>query len=641
MMRITAKCAEYEALRIIEAQTRRPMCGIAGLYHPKGVSQELVKRMTDAISHRGPDAEGFHVEGNFGLGHRRLSIIDLSTSANQPMASACGRYWIVFNGEVYNFQEVAKELAMQFRTSGDTEVIVEAFAKWGPRMVEKLNGMFAMAILDSHTNKLYLFRDRLGIKPLFVYQKNGMLAFASELKAITALGSVAPLSINRKAIPYFLHLGYIPQPITIYNEVSKFPSGFWAEFDGEHLKTECFWNPEEKISTHVLSDEIEAKAQLETLLTASVKRRLIADVPFGTFLSGGVDSSLVTALAQKCTSDTLKTFSIGFEDKRHNESGFARQVAQYLGTDHHEYTVTEKDALELITQIVPQYDEPYADSSAIPTMLVSKMARQEVTMTLSGDGGDELFMGYGAYDWAERLDHPLVSAMRSPLATALSLGNDRYKRISKLFRYGSADHLQAHIFSQEQYLFGWHEVDRYLLNAPCTKPVFSDLPEQFARQLTASEQQAFFDLRYYLKDDLLTKVDRATMRYSLETRVPILDHTVVEFALNLDPALKKKNGVAKYLLKQVLYDHVPKSIMDRPKWGFSIPLSRWLGSELRFLIEEFLSESKLKETRLFNPEQVKGVVRNFLSGQTHLYNRVWLLILVQQWFLLYARNCQE
>lgn len=606
------------------------MCGIAGIYHPNGARQETLKQMTDAISHRGPDAEGFFVEGAFGLAHRRLSIIDLSTAANQPMQSICKRYWMVFNGEVYNFKEVAKDLDVKLKTTGDTEVILEAFAKWGPKMVERLNGMFTIVIFDTEEKKLYLFRDRLGIKPLFIYRKNGLLAYGSELKAITAVSELE-LTVNRAAIPYFLQLGYIPEPLSIYEEVEKFPSGCWAVFDGEQLNVTRYWSASEKVSSTILSNEVEAKAQLAELLEASVSRRLMSDVPFGTFLSGGIDSSLVTALAQNASSEKLKTFSIGFDDAKHDESSFARQVSEHLETEHFEYRVTEKDALKLVPEILPQYDEPYADSSSIPTMLVSKMARQEVTMTLSGDGGDELFHGYGMYSWAQRLDNPLVKAFHSPISTLLSLGEDRYKRIAKVFDYSNSDQVHSHIFSQEQYMFSANEISKLMVDSSTANYALLAMDNPIARTLTAPEKQALFDIDFYLKDDLLTKVDRASMRYSLETRVPILDHTVVEFALNLNAGLKVKDGTAKYLLKEVLYDHVPKQIFDRPKWGFSIPLDKWLKTDLHYLVDEFLNEKVVTESGVLRWSEVDSILSKWKNGQNHLYNRVWLMILLHQW----------
>jgi asparagine synthase (glutamine-hydrolysing) len=551
------------------------------------------------------------------------------------MVSSCGRYHIAYNGEVYNFKSIKAELGIETKTSSDTEVILEAFAQIGPRMVEKLNGMFAIAILDIITNKLFFFRDRMGIKPLYVYQKNNDLVFGSELKAITALGSTLSLTVNKDAISYFLHLGYIPEPLSIYNEIQKFPSGNWGMFDGTTFTTSCYWSPEEKITKDVWTDEFSAKIHLDQLLTDAVERRLISDVPFGTFLSGGVDSSLVTALAQKVSSSPVKTFSIGVDNAKYNEARFADQVAQHLGTEHHSFTVTEKDALELITEIIPQFDEPFSDSSAIPTMLVSKMARQSVTMTLSGDGGDELFMGYGAYVWANRLSHPIVKALRTPTSLLLSHGNDRQKRVSKLLSVNKRGSLSSHIFSQEQNMFSVDELS-ILLHIDQSKfellEFNSRTSESLNRKLSSAEQQALFDIRFYLKDDLLVKVDRATMRYGLETRVPLLDHTVVEFALNLAPELKMNNGISKYLLKEVLYQYVPKNIFNRPKWGFSIPLADWLNGDLSFLIEEYLNEKRVISLGLVNWPVVKNLIHNFRNGQHHLYNRLWLLILLHQWF---------
>lgn len=611
------------------------MCGIAGLYFPSGAREHHLRDMARAIAHRGPDAEGVHVHGAFGLAHRRLSVLDLSTASHQPMCSANGRFVICYNGEVYNFRELRKELNLNTRTTSDTEVILEAFALLGPKMVKRLNGMFAIAILDTVENKLFLFRDRMGIKPLFIYRDGGKMAFASELKAITAVEHQLPVSVNRAAIPYFLHLGYIPEPLSIYNEVEKFPAGHWAVFDGQELRTECYWTPEQYIAKEVWTDEVSAKKKLDELLTASVERRLVSDVPFGTFLSGGVDSSLVTALAQKVSASPINTFSIGFNNAKHNEAHHAKQVAKHLGTQHHSYMATEKDALELVTEILPQFDEPFADSSAIPTMLVSKLARQEVTMTLSGDGGDELFHGYGAYVWANRFENPLSNLLRAPASHLLAFGNDRQQRVAKLLQAHCGGTSASHIFSQEQYLFSMREVSDLLRDEISKSQLLLDnqtLENGLERELTPSEGQAFFDLTFYLKDDLLVKVDRATMRYGLETRVPLLDHTVVEFALNLHPSLKMKDGVAKYLLKQVLYDHVPKSLFDRPKWGFSIPLSEWLRGDLAFLIDEQLNAQAIESAELVRWPIVQKLVADFRSGQHHLYNRIWLLILLHLWW---------
>jgi len=607
------------------------MCGIAGFYQ-SGERYNLhdLQAMTDAIAHRGPDASGHYLQQKIGLGHRRLSIIDLSEAANQPMLSADGSLRIVYNGEIYNFREIAAELGIQFRTGSDTEVLLEAYRVWGKAFVHKLNGMFAFAIWNEQDQSLFLCRDRLGIKPLYYWLDGENLAFASELKALLPLQKNRPFTLNTQAVRNYLLLGYIPEPMSIYTEIRKLPSGSYAFIRHGRLEVESYWQPEEKVQNAILSDELQAKEQLRKLINSSVRYRMVSDVPFGTFLSGGIDSSLVTAIAQHQSETPINTFSIGFHDAKHNEAEFARKIASYLGTHHHEFTVTEQDALELIDQMVDAYDEPYADSSAIPTMLVSKLARKHVTMTLSGDGGDELFLGYGAYQWARRLANPFVRAFRAPIHNLLAQSKDnRYRRAALLFAKTEPAMLPAHIFSQEQYFFSEAGIQQIFTHADQTSPF---LPEVFVlpRRLRADERQALFDIRYYLKDDLLTKVDRATMLYSLEARVPLLDYRIVEFALNLDPGLKSRNGVAKYLLKQVLYDYVPESFFNRPKWGFSIPLDKWLRKELFYLIEQYCSKEMCERFGLIHYPKLKEMREQFLAGRAYEYNRLWQVIVLHK-----------
>lgn len=604
------------------------MCGIAGYFGSADNGEAVVGTMLDALSHRGPDASGVFSFDEFCFGHRRLSIIDLTEAANQPMHSKCGRYSISYNGEVYNHREISGQLDLSLTTTSDTEVILEAFAKWGPDMVKKLNGMFAIAILDKSKRIFHLFRDRLGIKPLFIYQKEKTFAFASEIKSMRQTKPF-DLEINRSSIASFLHLGYIPEPKSIYKWISKFPAGHYGTFDGQSLDIQPYWEAANHITSETFKDEALAKEQLKGLLTDSVSKRLMSDVPFGTFLSGGIDSSLITALAQQTSSEKVKSFSIGFEESTHDESGFAKKVATHLGTDHTEHLVTESDAMALMPDMLCQYDEPFADSSAIPTMLVSKLARQEVTMTLSGDGGDELFHGYGAYSWAERLNQVHWKLGHNLVSQALRFGNNRLQRVAQLLDYKELTY--GHIFSQEQYLFSTSEVESLLFNPDLTDIIGLGINKNLARQLTHAENQAFFDLNLYLKDDLLVKVDRASMRYSLETRVPLLDHRIVEFALNLSPKLKTKDGCQKYLLKQILYDFVPEDFFDRPKWGFSVPLNKWLFGSLSHLIDDYLSETTIKKSGLVDWGQVKQLVSNYRSGQNYLYNRVWLLIVLHSW----------
>ena len=459
------------------------MCGISGFYsvNTSFTKEDLVK-MTDVMSHRGPDASGYFYEGFVGLGHRRLSIIDVSSGANQPMYSHCGRYVIVFNGEIYNFQEIKKDVLaekqMNFTTSSDTEVLLEAFALWGTEFVHRLNGMFAMAIYDKNDRKLYLFRDRIGIKPIYYFYDGSCFAFSSELKGLLSNDLIRNASkLNHAAINEFLHLGYIPEPHSVYEKINKFPSGHYGIVSDTKFSLHKYWSPEEKIGEKQMLDEAEAKAKLKELLISSVKYRLICDVPFGTFLSGGIDSSLVTAIAQSVNEKPVNTFSIGFQDSKYNESGYALSVAEYLGTNHHEFTVTEKDAMELLPELMNVFDEPFADSSAIPTMLVSKLARQHVTMTLSGDGGDELFMGYGAYKWAKRLSNPFLKTFHKHIYSDLSKLGNKYKRAAHLFDYQHYEDIKSHIFSQEQYLFKRSEISQLL-----SKDIFQkiSLDEHFA-----------------------------------------------------------------------------------------------------------------------------------------------------------------
>ncbi|MBL0310411.1 MAG: asparagine synthase (glutamine-hydrolyzing) [Bacteroidetes bacterium] len=610
------------------------MCGIAGFYSPSHqFSRQDLEKMTARLSHRGPDAEGFYIndEKTIGLGHRRLSVIDLSAAANQPLWSHDGRYAIAFNGEIYNYREIAEKLQIQTRTTSDTEVVIEAFSKVREELPRMMNGMFALAIYDAIHQQLLLFRDRMGVKPLYYFFDGKNLAFASEMKALLTNDYIKRnIRLNKKAVYTFLYAGYIPEPSTIYENIYRLPAGSYATVTSKGLEIKSYWKPEERIREGIKEDFDSAKIELKELLTSSVRYRMISDVPFGTFLSGGIDSSTVTAIAQSISSQPVKTFSIGFKEAKFNESEYARKVSKHLGTEHHEFMVTENDALEMIDRMLTVYDEPYADSSGIPTMLVSKLARKHVTMTLSGDGGDELFMGYGAYDWAKRLDNPLIKVLRKPISASLSLLGNRYKRVAKVFDYKNTEHKKSHIFSQEQYFFSEAELKNILHPDFRHELLFQ---EQFKtrRQLSAAESQALFDLKYYLKDDLLVKVDIASMQFALEARTPFLDYRVVEFALNLSENLKKQNGISKYLLKEVLYDFVPKEIFDRPKWGFSVPLARWLKSDLKYLIDDYLNEDVIREINVVDADATKQLLKRFNQGEDFLYNRIWSLLLLHKW----------
>lgn len=610
------------------------MCGIGGIISfNAAVSSKLLEGVSEAISHRGPDAKGLFLNETktCGLVHRRLSIIDVASHSNQPMTITSGRYTISFNGEVYNFEELRKELidvGAEFSTNSDTEVVLNAYIEWGKECVNHFNGMFAFAVWDEKEAKLELFRDRLGIKPLYFIKTDEMFAFASEIKALVPLAK--DLSWNNDAVHHFFRLGYIPEPRTIYEHIHKFPKGHLGLVSSRSLKIEPYWNVNEKIEMSTVSDMASAKAEYHKMLKESVRLRLKSDVPFGVFLSGGIDSSTVAAVAQSETKDKINTFSIGFKESKFNESEYAKKVANHLGTNHHEYTLSHNDAQELIEKIPSWYSEPFADTSAIPTYLVSKMAKASVKMVLTGDGGDEQFMGYGMYDWAERLSKPMIKRLKSPIGFALSnSGKLRLKRASEYFRFDAQTALHTHIFSVDQYFYSERETMRFFK----FNQEFTELKVQKgARNLTPRENQALFDLNYYLTDDLLTKVDRATMLNGVEARVPLLDHNLIEYTLNLDEKLKVNDGSSKVLLKEVLYEYLPKELFDRPKWGFGIPLQKWLSDELKPLLEKYVNKDLLDEVGIYNATEILELKKEFLNGKSYLYNKLWLVIVFNIWF---------
>lgn len=612
------------------------MCGIAGfLEKVKKFGKDDLEKMSVALSHRGPDASGIFEENQAGLAHTRLSILDLSERGNQPMVSHNKRYVMVYNGEVYNYREIASELvsvrrgqSTMFSSSSDSEVILEAFSQWGPAFVQKLNGMFAIAIYDRELEEIHIFRDRIGIKPLYYSWNEGSFIFASELKAIVATGKIKK-EVDHHAVAEFLNLGFIPSPYCIYKDIKKLDPGTYLKVNKNGMQRQKYWSLKTSVSEEYIRNEKKALVKLSDLLISSVQYQLKSDVPFGVFLSGGIDSSLITAQAAYLSNVKINTFSIGFEENRFDESVHAKAVANYLKTNHHEFIVSYKDALDLIDSLFDAYGEPFADSSAIPTMLVSKLAKQHVTVTLSGEGGDELFLGYGAYKWANRLSNPLISGFRKQIHGVLSnLNDNRYRRAAQLFNYENKSEVVRHIFSQEQYLFSSREVQ----NLMTEKPVLEDFKFELdiKRDLVPEEIQAMFDLQYYLPDDLLIKVDRASMKYSLETRVPYLDHRIVELALNLSPELKIRGGVSKYILKEILYQFIPEKFFQRPKQGFAIPLNKWLEKELSFLIDDYLNKQMIERYGFVKYSEVEALVKKFRSGHNYLYNRVWLLIILHK-----------
>jgi asparagine synthase (glutamine-hydrolysing) len=613
------------------------MCGIAGFWSKEdSFSKEDLISMTRTLNHRGPDAEGYYFDKSIALGHKRLSILDLSSAADQPFYSRCGNFIIVFNGEVYNYKELATELDFLTRTTSDTEVIVELFAKFGSTFVNKLNGMFSFVIYDITKNKLHIFRDRMGVKPLFYYWDNNVFAFGSELKAVIDLPYVkSRLKNNKKVVGQVLHLGFITEPNTIYENIYKFPSASHGVLFSGKLTIDKYWFSAASIKKELWIDYKSAKKELKKLLISSVNYRMISDVPYGTFLSGGVDSSIVTAIAQSESNIPVKTFSLGFEEDKYNEIEYARSVAHYLKTDHHEFILSQKMALDSLEGIMDNFDEPYTDSSALPTFMVSKMARKHITMVLTGDGGDELFLGYGSYEWANRLDSVAVHAIRKVAAQLIyTFGNNRFKRVAGLINYEDRKNIRSHIFSQEQYFFSVQELKKITTPEYYSSMGFKNENDELLRKITPRERQALFDMNYYLKDDLLTKVDRATMLCSLEAREPLLDYRIVEFGLNLSEDIKKN----KRILKDILYDYIPESYFNRPKWGFSIPLVEWLKKDLRYLIEDYLSESMISQVGIFRYDYIKDLKKRFEKGEYYLYQRLWTVIVIQRWFVKNAHT---
>jgi asparagine synthase (glutamine-hydrolysing) len=635
------------------------MCGFAGILDGKtGLAQqamhELVGRMADALRARGPDDSGAWADAEAGiaLGFRRLAILDLSAAGHQPMASANGRYVIVFNGEVYNFAELRAEMqakGVAFRSQSDTEVVLEGCAHWGfVPTLRRLNGMFAIALWDREARSLSLARDRLGIKPLYLARMGSAWLFASQPSAFASHPAWAP-RLDRGALKAFFRFNYVPAPATIWRDVEKLRPGGWAEIrrDGS-IERGSYWSLREAAAMPAFdfSDPRAATNELEALLSDAVRAQMVADVPVGAFLSGGIDSSTVVALMQAASgSRRVRSFTIGFPVRGYDESAAAAAVASHLGTEHTPMVVTPEDAMEAIPSMATIYDEPFADASQIPTFLVSRLTRASVTVALSGDGGDEGFAGYNRYDalahW-QRLS--LVPQGLRDLAARLlrAVPPQRWDSVfatlgARTPQLGDKLHKAAHVATardvQDLYrrlVSQWQEPGEVLREAP-------DLPHPaddagLARDIPdALQRLQYLDFATYLPDDILAKVDRASMAVSLEARVPLLDHRVVEFALRVPRALKRRDGRGKYLLRQVLYRHVPRELVDRPKAGFAIPIGAWLRGPLREWAEELLSERSLREDGLLHGRAVRTAWETHLSGSRNLQYQLWGVLMFLQW----------
>jgi asparagine synthase (glutamine-hydrolysing) len=611
------------------------MCGIAGVVYgagaPRGVSAIAVAAaMASTLAHRGPDDAGAWESdaGDVALAHRRLSIIDLSPLGRNPMAGEDGRLWITFNGEIYNFLELRRELEAaghRFRSHTDTEVILAAYAHWGLDCVDRLAGMFAFAIWDEPKRRLWVVRDRLGKKPLYYAESRGTLRFASELKAIVADQAV-PREIDPDAMRLYLRYGYVPSPHTIYAGVRKLPPAHFLLCENGTVSVRRYWDPVPYALDRTSMTDADAEAELETRLTTAVGQRMIADVPLGAFLSGGIDSSLIVALMQEQSAVPVKTFTIRFDDPEFNEADHAAAVARHLRTEHHEETCDERQMLDVVDRLADMFDEPFADSSAVPTYLVSKIARGSVTVALSGDGGDELFLGYPRY----RLQTQAAAALALPRAVrrAAALGADRLptrrlRRIAHVLRSDEADPY-AHFISW------WRREDIATLTGqpPPDGLAYADAMARSAG-LHREDRGGLVDLVSYLPEDILTKVDRASMAVGLEVRAPLLDHRVVEFALGLPSSVKHRRRT-KWLLRRLLDPRVPPALTDRPKMGFGVPLDRWFRGPLRAQMEDYVGGADLESLGL-DPGPVRRLWTAFLRGQSQRSDLLWQMFMLAAW----------
>jgi asparagine synthase (glutamine-hydrolysing) len=636
------------------------MCGIAGLWQLSG-SRDLAvqsRAMTNAIAARGPDGEGHWSDPAAGiaLGHRRLAIIDLSATGFQPMTSADGRIVITYNGELYNRAEMAAELDRPWRGTSDTEVLVEGIARYGiDGALARANGLFAFAAFDRTTRTLHLARDRLGIKPLYWTRQNGLFGFASELKALRAAGGLA-LTLDPGAVASYLRYLCVPAPRTIFREVEKLAPGHRLEVSAANVAVRRYWDVADVARRGQQAcdrrSEPEIVEELHALLADAVKRQMVSDVPLGAFLSGGIDSSAVVALMQRAASRPVKTFSIGFREQAFNEADNARAVARHLGTDHTELVLSAADAQAIIPRLPAIYDEPFADSSQIPTYLVSRLARQQVTVALSGDGGDEVFGGYVRYQGiarlagaARRLPRPLRRLAGRAIELISADAWDMLARpLPERFKprhAGDKIRKGALLLGEDDPLDMYRRVvshtpqpARFLPGVVEPADVIERLRHETAGLDTVS-QLRLLDTLTYLPDDVLTKVDRASMAVGLEARVPLLDHRVVEFAWRLPSDLLIADREGKRPLRAVLARYVPTSLVDRPKTGFGIPVGEWIKGPLRPWAEDLLSPGALADG-LFDPAAVRRWFAEFLSGRRDAQHGLWAVLQFQAWRRAYA-----
>ncbi len=628
------------------------MCGIAGFADFKLQSQEAqLQAMAACMTHRGPDGQRHWLhtapQAQVGFAHARLSIIDLSHAADQPMHY--DGLSIVFNGEIYNYNEIRDELIAlghSFQTHSDTEVILHGWRQWGEAAIHKWRGMFAIVLLDTHTQELICIRDRPGVKPLHYYFHEGLFLFGSELKCLMAHPRFQK-EVNPEAVASFLQYGYVSGPHSIFRNTRKLLPGHLMRLNlqTQEVSTKQYWNVYDHYNKPKLQISLpEAIEETERILKKSFEYRMVADVPVGVFLSGGYDSTCVTALLQQGRTDKLKTFTIGTTDNKMDEAPFAKEIANRLGTDHTEYYCTVKEALDIIPTLPHYYDEPFADSSAIPTILVSSLARKKVTVALSADAGDEIFAGYNRYDYISRYGNKLasipkplrklaaaametVSSENIPVLKHKANFHSRYDKLKNLLNDPSPSELLKNL-SQ---VFSDKDI-RHLMAAPTRALKTAHQSEELRPEAyDALSYMMAVDYQTYLVDDILQKVDRAAMSVSLEGREPFLDQHILEWAAQLPSDYKYHNGTKKYILRQIVHKYIPKEMMDRPKMGFGIPVNEWLQAELKPLVMEHLSGAAL-DHGLFRKEAVAELLKDFYAGRTEKYLKLWYLLMFQMWY---------
>lgn len=646
------------------------MCGITGFINAKTnytneQLTDIIKTMTPALEHRGPDADGVWINSEIGvaLGHRRLSIIDLSPEGNQPMVSSSGRYVVVFNGEVYNFLDLRRLLessGCRFRGHSDTEVLLAAVESWGlAKALRCFEGMFAFALWDTHDRQLILARDRIGEKPLYYGWSGQQFIFASELKSFRANPGFLP-DINRDSLALFMRHGYIPAPYSIYTGIYKLLPGTYMVIApqniGHYPEPIPYWSLKEVAETGFSNpykgDEKDSTEKLDQLLKEVIKQQMIADVPLGAFLSGGIDSSTIVALMQAQSNQAIKTFSIGFNEQAYNEAQYAKQVAQHLGTDHTELYVTPQEAMNVIPKLPFLYDEPFADSSQIPTHLVAMLARKHVTVSLSGDGGDEIFGGYNRYFWGTSIWNKVgwmprmirytgAGALRAPspltwdkLFKLMSpvlprkfnqrLPGDKIHKLAEVLAVPNAEAMYLMLVST------WKQPAKIVLDSTEPLTALTD-PQRWARIDEFTQRMMYLDSISYLPDDILVKVDRACMGVSLESRVPFLNHRVIEFAWQLPLSMKVKNGQGKYILRRVLHQYIPDELIERPKMGFGVPIDSWLRGPLKKWAEDLISFERLSKEGFISSNVVQEKWEQHLSGKRNWQHYLWNILMFQAW----------